>query len=128
MVCEEDVRTSGAAASIRLIPDRQQIQADGRDVSLVKIEVVDKDGYPVADAANRIELSVEGTGRLIGMDNGDPRDHTGMKNTRRNVFHGLALGVIQSQASEGWQDGIIRVRASSPGLGEALVEIRTEAP
>ncbi len=126
IVNEETIHTTGAPASIRLSVDRgnalagdrsnapagDTIRADGRDIALVKIEVLDKDGYPVPDAANNITLSVEGAGHLIGLDNGDPADHTSMKSNRRNLFHGLALAVIQSSAAP----GSIRVQASSPGI------------
>jgi beta-galactosidase len=122
IVDEQTIHTTGAPAAIRLTSDRTRIQADGRDVAQVKIEVLDKDGYPVPDAGNNIVLSVEGAGHLIGLDNGDPMDHTSMKSNRRNVFHGLALGVIQSSA----QPGVIRVQASSPGIAGATIEIRTQ--
>jgi beta-galactosidase len=137
IACEEVIHTTGAPANIRLAADRNNIHADGRDVAQVKIEVVDKDGYPVPDAGNRITLSVEGAGRLIGLDNGDPKDHEPMKSNQRNVFHGLALAVIQSSAPSPGRPsakasakasvaaGVISVRASSPGIGGAVLEIRT---
>jgi beta-galactosidase len=126
VVCEQVVHTSGAPAAIRLIPDRSVIRPDGRDAALVKIEVIDKNGNPVADAANRVELSVEGPGDLVGLDNGDPKDHTPMRRGGRSVFHGLALGVVQSQVSD--KAGIIRIRAVSPGLEGAMTEIRAGKP
>jgi Glycoside hydrolase family 2 C-terminal domain 5 len=138
IVCEEEIRTTGASAAIRLTADRNNIQADGRDVVQVKIEVLDKDGYPVPDAGNNIVFSVDGAGHLIGLDNGDPMDHTPMKSNRRNVFHGLALGVIQSSARPSGRSsaqpsgrssaasGVIRVQASSPGIAGDTIEIRTQ--
>lgn len=138
VVSEETIRTTGAPASIRLSVDRgngqtgDTIRADGRDLALVKIEVLDKDGYPVPDAANNISLSIEGDGHLIGLDNGDPADHTPMKSNRRNLFHGLALAVIQSASSATPSSarppaapGLIRVQASSPGITGAAIEIKT---
>ena len=138
IVDEQTIHTTGAPAAIRLTADRNNIQADGRDVAQVKIEVLDKDGNPVPDAGNNIVLSVEGAGHLIGLDNGDPMDHTPMKSNRRNVFHGLALGVIQSMAQPSGRSsaqpsgrfsaasGVIRVQANSPGIAGAAIEIRTQ--
>jgi beta-galactosidase len=135
IVCEEDIRTTGPPAAIRLTVDSNKILADGRDVAQVKISVLDKDGYPVPDAANNIVLAVEGPGHLIGLDNGDPMDHTPMKSNRRNVFHGLALAIIQSSGrppSSGLSSahtsaaaGVIRVQASSPGITGDTIEIST---
>jgi beta-galactosidase len=126
IVCEQKVQTSETPAAIRLTPDRSFIHSDGSDVALVKIEVVDKNGNLVPDAANRVELSVDGPGSLAGMDNGDPKDHTPMKRGGRNVFHGLALGVIQSQVTD--RGGLIHVRVFSPGLAGAQADIGTGAP
>jgi beta-galactosidase len=138
IVCEEKIRTTGPPAAIRLTVDRKEIRADGQDVAQVKISVLDKDGYPVPDAANNIVLTVEGAGHLIGLDNGDPMDHTPMKSSRRNVFHGLALAVIQSSAQSPGHpspqsstrtsaaSGLIRVQARSPDLAEDTITINTE--
>ncbi len=123
-VCEEVIHTTGAPVAIRLIADQNKLNADGQDVAQLKVVIVDKDGYPVPDASNNIVLTVEGAGRLIGLDNGDPKDHTNMKSNRRDVFHGLALAVIQSSAAA----GVIRVAASSPGLTGDFLEIRTQTP
>jgi beta-galactosidase len=62
---------------------------------------------------------VEGDGKLIGFDNGNPVDHDSMKGSRRNVFNGLALAVIQP----GKKPGSIRVQADSPALRGASVQI-----
>ena len=42
-----------------------------------------------------VQIIVEGAGRLIGLDNGNPADHTSMKSDSRNTFKGLALAVVQ---------------------------------
>ena len=126
IVCEEEIRTTGAPAAIRLLPDRYSVRGGDQDAVTVKIEVIDKDGHPVPDAANSVAISVEGAGRLVGLDNGDPRDHTPMKSSRRNVFHGLGLAVIQSSLAG--KTGIIQVTANSPGLTGATLVIRTARP
>ncbi|HPX27665.1 MAG TPA: glycoside hydrolase family 2 TIM barrel-domain containing protein, partial [Treponemataceae bacterium] len=56
-------------ASITLKTDTQVLYADGRDLCFVEISVEDKDGNPVENAVNRMFISVEGEGRLIGLDN-----------------------------------------------------------
>jgi beta-galactosidase len=135
IVCDELVHTTGAPAAIRLSVDRKSSDDGRRDgaqagqhVAHVKIEVLDKDGYPVPDAGNGIVLSVEGDGHLIGLENGDPADHTSMKGNRLNVFHGLALAVIQSSARPSAQPGVIRVQASSPGITGDTLSITTQLP
>lgn len=120
VVAQEEVRTTGVPAAFRLSVDRNTINADERDVAHVKIEVVDGNGYVVPDANEPVQIIVEGVGKLIGLDNGNPFDHTSMKSDRRNTFNGLALAVIQS----GNKAGTIRVRTNS-SLKNASIEIVT---
>ena len=68
-----------------------------------------------------ILLNIEGVGKLIGFDNGNPQDHTSMKSNERKTFNGLALAIVQSNQ----KPGEIVVKASSPGLKDAQVIIRT---
>jgi beta-galactosidase len=124
IVCEEEVRTAGEPAAIRLSPDRNVINADPSDVTHVKIEIVDKDGSLVPDAKNNISLTVDGAGHLLGLDNGNPADHTSMRSSQRNIFNGMALAVVQP----GNKPGAILVRVNSPGMAEATITINVKVP
>lgn len=124
IVVEEEIHTTGVPAALRLSVDRNTINADERDVAHVKIEVVDGNGYVVPDANEAVQIVVEGEGKLIGLDNGNPFDHTSMKSDHRNVFNGLALAVVQSNNKAG---GIL-VRTNSSSLKNASIEINTIKP
>jgi beta-galactosidase len=124
VVMEAEIRTSGAPAAFRLSVDRDTIDADKRDVAHVKIEVIDANGHVVPDANEPVQIVVEGAGSLIGLDNGNPVDHTSMKSDKRNTFNGLALAVVQSTNTT----GVIRVRTNSPSLKNASIEIVTRKP
>ncbi len=119
IVCEEEIRTTGTPASVRLSVDRKSIGGDGRDVAHFTIEIVDADGRVIPDANNQVQVIVEGDGDLIGLDNGNPSDHTSMKSNSRRTFNGLALAVVQSRR----KPGIIYVKVSSPGLKGSSVEV-----
>jgi beta-galactosidase len=120
IVVDEEIKTSGAPAAFRLSVDRNTINADERDVAHVKIDVLDEAGNIVPNANVSVQIVVEGEGRLIGLDNGNPVDHTSMKSDSRNTFNGLALAVVQSNNKA----GKIRVRTSS-SLKNASIEITT---
>jgi beta-galactosidase len=62
---------------------------------------------------------VEGEGRLIGVDNGDPRSHDGYKVNRRKAFNGMCLGVVQGTGKA----GTVRVRATADGLQTGVVTV-----
>jgi len=116
---EEEVHTTGRPVAIRLSVDRDTLHTGDRDVAHLIIEVIDENGYPVPDADELIRVHVQGNGKLIGLDNGNPSDHTSMKSGERKTFNGLALAVVQT----GKQPGSILVQVSSPSLKEASVEI-----
>lgn len=124
VMVEEEIRSGGAPAALRLSVDRNTIDADKRDVAHVTIEVIDDNGNVVPNANEPVQIIVEGVGRLIGLDNGNPVDHTSMKCDSRNTFNGLALAVVQSQL----KTGVIRVRTNSPSLKNASIEITTKTP
>ena len=122
IVLEKEIRTTGDPAAIRLSVDNKALDANTRDVAHVKVEVVDENGFVVPVANNRIQLTVEGAGKLIGFDNGNPADHTSMKSNQRNSFNGLALAVIQTSGIT----GSINVKATSPGLSDGLIQLTVQ--
>ncbi|HEX6705548.1 MAG TPA: beta-galactosidase GalA [Albitalea sp.] len=75
LVASETVPTTGDGSAVRLAVDRPRIRADGSDVALVSVTVVDREGRSVPTAQHRIRFEVEGAARLIGMGNGDPGSH-----------------------------------------------------
>jgi len=114
--------TTGAPAGIVLKPDRAKINADGEDVSVVGASVVDPQGRVVPVAHSLISFQVSGSGRLIGVGNGDPSSHEADKASHRHAFNGLCAAIVQSTR----QAGPITVQASSPGLNPATVTIECE--
>ncbi len=118
--------TTGPAARIVLSPDRPEIDADGEDVSVVEVRIVDAEGRLVPVADDEVTFEVSGAGRLIGVGNGDPSDHAPDKGTARRAFNGLCLAIVQAGKSA----GELRVEASSPGLepAETVVTCRPATP
>jgi beta-galactosidase len=74
-VAEAQVETTGAPAAIRLVPDRTEIRADGRDAAVFAVEVLDDRGRVVPTANNEIRFQVSANGRIIGVGNGNPSSH-----------------------------------------------------
>jgi beta-galactosidase len=114
--------TTGAPAALVLRPDRSKIAADGEDLSVLAIEVVDAQGRLVPTASNVISFRIEGAGRLIGVGNGDPSCHESDKGEKRSAFNGLCMAFVQALK----QPGDIRVEASSDGLASASAVITAE--
>ena len=75
IVAETKVETTGDAVQIQLTPDRKTINADGEDVAIFTVSALDAQGRPVPVAQNKINFSIEGNGRILGVGNGDPSCH-----------------------------------------------------
>ncbi|WP_289658666.1 beta-galactosidase GalA [Flavobacterium panacagri] len=68
-VLTEIQKTTGKAENIKLSLDKENV-AKG-NVSVVTVEVTDKNGLPVPTANDEIEFSIKG-GKILGVGNGDP--------------------------------------------------------
>jgi beta-galactosidase len=117
-VITNTVATTGTPASIALTPDRSTIQADGRDVSVVTVAVLDALGNIVPTASNTVTFAVSG-GTILGVGNGNPSSHEADQASQRADFNGLAEVIVQSTA----QPGSITLAATSPGLNPTNVTI-----
>ncbi len=118
---EASTRTAGAPAKLELQADRQQIRADGSDLSFVTLRILDGDGQPVPDAASLIAFSVDGPAEIVATDNGDPTDMTPFPSHQRNAFNGLALVILRSKPG---QTGTVTVRAQSAQLQAAQTTVQ----
>ena len=115
-------RTTGAAVGLRLSADRSAIEADGKDLSFVTLEVVDEEGYVVPVADNVVSFDVSELGELVATDNGDPRDLTSFGSSERKAFNGLALAVVRGRESV---SGPITLSAHGDGLKGARIVVET---
>ena len=119
--------TTGPTAAIRLTADRSEINADGEDVAVVKVEGLDKEGRLVPIADNHIGFKITGNGALIGVGNGDPNCQESDKEPKRSLFNGLAQVIVQATK----EPGEIQIEAhkegwNGPNLTPATITIRTK--
>lgn len=114
------IHTAGEAARITLTPDRPTIDADGKDLSFVTVEIKDKDGNLVPNAGNLVRFSLEGEGRIVGTDSGNQNDSVSLSKPDRHVFSGKAVAVVRNNGKR----GTLRLKASSEGLPDAFVDIK----
>ena len=128
-ILTEKIETTKPAAKIVMKTDRQMITADGRDVSVVTIELHDQNGRIVPNACNMLKFTLEGNGRIIGAGNGDPQymgeDHPKEKDCRAfsiPAFNGLAQVLIQSSL----EPSALRLTANGEGLKTGIILITTK--
>jgi beta-galactosidase len=121
VVAEVEVVTVGEPAAIGLSVDRETISADRRDVAHVTVAILDAQGRVAPLANNEIAFEVQGEGKIVGVDSGNPLSHESFKASRRKAFNGLCLAIVQSTA----KPGRIRITATSPGLKSSSVAVTT---
>ena len=102
-----------------MIADRPSLAADGQDVIHLTVRILDAEGVFCPAADNRVVFEVEGEGRLIGVENGDPIDHDSYKADNRRAFAGMCLAIVQATR----RAGEIHVRAASDDLQAATVRL-----
>lgn len=130
-IARQSRHSFGEARRLVLEADKKQLAGDGEDLCFVAISAVDGDGYPVENAMNYVKLSLEGVGRLLGMDNGDSTDYDPYKGCVRKLFNGKLLAVVASkpvraavgvESSAHGLDGI-RITVEGQGLEPASLKI-----
>ena len=124
VVLTEKRETAGPAAKIVAVADRANIAADGQDLAVVNVTVVDAQGRPVPTAANKVTFAVSGPGSVIGVGNGDPSCHEPDKASERSAFNGLCMAILQSKRGSA---GSITVNVTADGLETATVTVTAAA-
>jgi beta-galactosidase len=123
VVLTDKRETAGPPAKIVASADRGKVAADGQDVAVVNVTIVDAQGRPVPNAGNKVSFAVSGPGTVIGVGNGDPSCHEPDRATERSAFNGLCMAIVQSRRGEA---GAVTVTVASDGLESAVVAIASE--
>jgi len=113
-------RTAGTPFAIKVGTDKKALHAKSEEAAHIAVSIIDKNGVEVPTANNQVIFSVQGPGKLIGVDNGDPLDLSSYKHNKRLAFMGKCLGIVQPTATT----GVINIKLSSPGLKPAMVQIK----
>ncbi|MBN2699452.1 MAG: DUF4982 domain-containing protein [Bacteroidales bacterium] len=120
-VCETHKSTAGKPSALKLsiLQRPGGMIADGHDLAIIQVEVVDKNGHRCPVAMNMIQFEVEGAGEFVGGIAQGPDNYIGA--TSLPVECGINRIFIRS----GKEAGVINIKAASKGLKQAAVRIET---
>lgn len=118
-VAETEMHTAGKPHHIELVADRNEIKADGKDLSFVTVKVVDKDGNLCPLADNEINFKVKGKGFYRAGANGDPTSLESFQEPHMHVFSGMMTAIVSSTE----EPGKIILEATGKGLKKGTIEI-----
>ncbi len=132
IIGQQIMKTAGQPTQLKLSADRSTIKADGKDLSFILIEAMDKDGnlYPLAD--HQVEIKLTGSGKIVGVCNGNPQSTDPFQANMVKLFYGKAMLVVSGVSSEGLTPsqtltkGAVKVEVSSKGLNSAVVNVMME--
>lgn len=111
--------TAGKPTKIRLVPDREQLLANGLDLAHIAVEVTDENGTIVPYAENTVKFDVSGAAINAGVDNGDLESDELWQADCRKVHKGRALIVVRSKR----EYGKVTIKAEAETLTTAIVNL-----
>ncbi|MGB7760467.1 MAG: DUF4982 domain-containing protein, partial [Bryobacteraceae bacterium] len=116
-VAQEELTTAGPPAQIKLTPmvGPQGLQADGQDVALIDVEVVDAKGRRCPTDDDKVDFTISGPGVWRGGYNSGKTDST------NNLYLNTECGINRVSVRSTFSAGVITVTASRPGLKSAQV-------
>ncbi|MDQ3813187.1 MAG: DUF4982 domain-containing protein, partial [Armatimonadota bacterium] len=121
-LCEDTKKTAGEPAAIRLTPRTgpQGLQADGADLAMVDVEVIDAQGNRCPTALNLITFALSGPAEWRGGIGQGPDNYILSKSLP--VECGINRVIVRSRP----QAGTISLTATAEGLKPATIEITSK--
>ncbi len=117
-----EVRTAGKPHHIELTADRNEITADGKDLSFINVKVVDKDGNLCPEESREVTFSVKGAGSYKAAANGNSICLTPFQSPVMPLFSGQLTAIVQSSEIP----GTVTFEATAKGLKKGVLQIRTK--
>ena len=124
VVLTDKRETAGPAMKVLATADRKKITANGQDLAVINVAIVDAQDNIVPNANHKVTWTVAGPGSVIGVGNGDPSCHEPDRATQRSAFNGLCMAIVQGKRA---QAGAIVVTVSADGLQPAIVAVISES-
>ena len=108
--------------NIKLTADRDEIKADGQDLSYITLELLDEKGMRHPKAENLVKFKVEGPGTIVGVGNANPMSLESCQLPQRKAWQGRCLVIVKSDHKA----GTIQLNATVDGMKGVTIEITTK--
>ena len=106
------IRTAGKPYRIELVPSRDSLIADGKDLLYVTVRIVDRDGNLCPLDTRKVRFEVSGAGQFRAVANGDPTCLESFQSPEMSAFSGMLTVIVQSDRTP----GPITLTAKAKGL------------
>ena len=118
-VAEKEIHTAGKPHHIVLTADRNELVANGKDLSFINVKIVDKDGNFCPNETRQIKFKVKGKGTFRAAANGNPASLESFQEPQMKLFSGQLTAIVQTTK----EAGSITFEASAPGVKSAKIEL-----
>lgn len=105
------LETAGEELRLTILPEEDEIKADGEDLAYVAVHITDEKGRLNMMKDQKISVSVEGPGVLLAVGSGNPETEEKFSDGAYTSWHGRVIAIIRSTK----EAGEIRVTASADG-------------
>ncbi|WP_298148415.1 beta-galactosidase GalA [Flavobacterium sp.] len=99
------VKTTDTPFAIKLTPSIEKMRANGTDLAIINVSIVDKNGLEVPVADNVIKFRVSENAKILGVGNGDPSSHEPDQcapgTWQRSAFNGKCQLIVQAGKTAG---------------------------
>ncbi|GGG40123.1 glycoside hydrolase family 2 TIM barrel-domain containing protein [Christiangramia forsetii] len=112
--------TAGPPVAIELSTKNNSIAANSRDVAHIVAQLIDDSGNPVKTQEKKIEFTIEGEAKILGVDNGAGDNVQDYQSNSIITDQGRALLIIQGTN----QPSTIKVNVKAPGLKKETTSIK----
>lgn len=116
------VRTAGKPYAIELVPAKENITADGKDLIYVTVRIVDKEGNLCPLDSRKVRFDVSGSGKFRAVANGDPTCLELFHLPEMSAFNGMLTVIVQSDGTA----GPVSLTAKADGLKTAKIKFNAE--
>ncbi len=116
------LKTASKPIKVIMQADKNQIIANGQDLSYITVSIADKNGITHPKAQNLIKFKILGEGEIIGVGNANPISLESYQLPQRKAWQGKCLVIIKSTKKA----GKIILQASSNGLVSSNLIIQSK--
>jgi len=120
-VSRQTLTTPGVISQIRLVPEREEIAADGNSLSYVVIELIDDQGNVMPFDDRLLKATVTGEGTLAALGTGEPVTAENYTTGEFTSRLGSCLAIIRSDTQSG--EAILRIESQGLESVEAVIKI-----
>lgn len=93
--------TGNTVSKIKIESTKKELNADGYDVAIIKINLLDENGNLITDNDQEVTFNLSGVAKNIGVDNGWEMNVQSHKTNKIITHQGKAILIVQSTKEKG---------------------------